>query len=58
MKPLLSWFAAEFDNESYVDSAEFKQATAGRKEVRTWQLYRAWDNTAPKADATQPEVAK
>ncbi|POY71241.1 hypothetical protein BMF94_5553 [Rhodotorula taiwanensis] len=40
----------EFDDESYVDSAAYKEATAGKKEVRRWKLYKATPNTAP-ADA-------
>lgn len=49
---------AEFDSEEYVHSAEFEAATEGRKEVRRWQLYRAYDNTAPKEGSALPEVAK
>lgn len=51
-------FCAEFDSEEYVNSAAFKAATEGRKEVRRWKLYRAYDNTAPKEAANQPDVAK
>lgn len=36
----------EFDDEAYVDSAEYKAATEGKAEVRRWKLYRAWPNTA------------
>ncbi|SCV68750.1 BQ2448_871 [Microbotryum intermedium] len=37
----------EFDDESYIDTDAFKQATEGRKEVRRWKLYKATPNTAP-----------
>jgi hypothetical protein len=37
---------AEFDDESYVESAEFKAAAEGKKEVRRWKLYKATPNTA------------
>lgn len=36
----------EFDDESYVESAEFKAAAEGKKEVRRWKLYKATPNTA------------
>ncbi|BGP52775.1 hypothetical protein JCM8202_003854 [Rhodotorula sphaerocarpa] len=37
----------EFDTEAYVDSPEYQQAIAGKKEVRRWKLYKATPNTAP-----------
>lgn len=40
---------AEFDSEAFLESAEFKAAAEGKKEVRRWKLYKAFDNTAPKA---------
>ncbi|KAM0793532.1 hypothetical protein ACM66B_000970 [Microbotryomycetes sp. NB124-2] len=36
----------EFEDESYVDTPEFKAATDGKQEVRRWKLYRATPNTA------------
>lgn len=37
----------EFDTEAYLDSPEYQQAIAGKKEVRRWKLYKATPNTAP-----------
>ncbi|KAL8286214.1 hypothetical protein RQP46_004702 [Phenoliferia psychrophenolica] len=36
----------EFDDESYVDTPEYKEAVAGSSEVRRWKLYKATPNTA------------
>ncbi|KAM0755408.1 hypothetical protein T439DRAFT_375778 [Meredithblackwellia eburnea MCA 4105] len=39
----------EFDDESYVDTPEYKEAIAGSDEARRWKLYKATPNTAPPA---------
>lgn len=36
----------EFDDESYVETPEYKEATEGSPEVRRWKLYKASPNTA------------
>ncbi|GAA5923764.1 uncharacterized protein JCM15063_003755 [Sporobolomyces koalae] len=38
----------EFDDESYVESNEYKETIQGKTEVRRWKLYKATPNTAPK----------
>lgn len=37
---------AEFDDEAFVDTPEYRETVAGSSEARRWELYKATPNTA------------